>query len=262
MIVLKVPFSRGGAGKSQGCGLAPDKIVECSEEFLLKESGISPVIDVDAVPVDQGSIEETNKSIFEKVKKYSFAEPVCLLGGDHSITYAGFKAFASKHPGAGLLVLDAHPGCGTDTDAASHECFVRKLIADKLVERDKVIIVGIRNWSGDEKQYLDVYRIKHFTMKQLQLTGFNNFLDGLTETVSSWPSIYLSIDIDVADPSCAPAASHIEPGGLSSRQLINLVQRIRLLKGLRMADIVEVDPKNDLNDITSKLAAKLLVELA
>jgi arginase family enzyme len=262
MIVLKVPFSKGGLGRSDGSELAPDRIIEQSEDVYMKESGVAPIMEFDEIKVNQSNIEETNKNIIDRLKKFSFSEPVCLLGGDHSITYAGFKAFVSKHPGAGLIILDAHPDCESDTDIPSHEDFVRKIVSEKLVDRDRLIIVGIRNASGNENQFLEAKGIKTFTMKQIMLTGFNNVMDGITETISAWPSVYLSIDIDAADPSCAPGTGYIEPGGLTARQLINIIQRIRLLKGLRMVDIVEVNPKKDVNDMTSKLAAKLMVELA
>ncbi|MFC1741561.1 arginase family protein [Nanoarchaeota archaeon] len=262
MIILKAPFSKGSLGKNPSSSEAPDAILKQAEDLYLNESGFSPRLKPQAIAVDQENIETTNKAILEAVKQQTFQEKICLLGGDHSITYAGFRAFAQKHPEAGLIILDAHPDCEQETDPPSHEDFVRKLVNDGIVEKDRLILFGLRNWTGNEKEFLDSNKIRYFTMKQITKNDFNDVIDGLTETISAWQNIYLSIDIDVADPSCAPGTGYMEPGGLTARQLINLVQRIRLLKNLKMIDLVEVGPDKDINNMTSKLAAKLLVELS
>ena len=75
-------------------------------------------------------------------------------------------------------------------------------------------------------------------------------------------ALYLSIDIDVLDTAFAPGTGHTEPGGLTTRELLYFVHMLKNLKNLKMADIVEINPKKDLNDMTSKIGAKLLVELS
>jgi arginase family enzyme len=262
MIILKCPFSAGSLGKNPSSSKAPDTILEQAKDLYLNEQGFSPKLEPKDIEVNQSNIEETNKNIMQSVKDQDFSQKVCLLGGDHSITYAGFRAFAQKHPDAGLLIIDAHPDCESNTDPPSHEDFVRKLVQDGIVEKNRIILFGLRNWTGNEKQFLDNNKIKYFTMKQISMNHFSDVVDGLTETISSWPNLYLSIDIDIADPSCAPGTGYIEPGGLSARQLIQLIQRLRLSKNLKMIDLVEVGPDKDINNLTSKLAAKLLVELA
>jgi arginase len=262
MIILKAPFSNGSLGKNPSSSKAPDIILKQAEDLYLNEQGFSPNLKPSPIEINQSNIDDTNKNIIEAVKDQSFNEKVCLLGGDHSITYAGFRAFAQKHPDAGLLILDAHPDCEQGTDTPSHEDFVRKLVKDGIADKNKLIIFGLRNWTGAEKQFLDANNIRYFTMKQINLTGLSNVIDGLTETISAWPAIYLSIDIDIADPSAAPGTGYIEPGGLTARELIYLIQRLKLMKNLKMIDLVEVGPDKDTNNMTSKLAAKLLVELA
>ena len=262
MIILKTPFSKGSLGKNLGAELAPDKIIEQTNDIYLSEAGFAFNLDLDSIAVDQDNIVNTNQNIIDKVKKQGFREKVCLLGGDHSITYPGFKAFAEKHPGAGLIILDAHPDCEAETDPPSHEDFVRYLVKQDIVAKDRVILFGLRNWTGNEKKFLDENRIKYFTMRQINMNGLSEVIDGITETARQWPALYLSIDIDIADPACAPGTGYIEPGGLTARQLIYLIQRLKLLKNLKMVDIVEVGPDKDINNMTSKLAAKLLVELA
>ncbi|MBW2963919.1 arginase family protein [Candidatus Woesearchaeota archaeon] len=262
MIVLKAPFSKGSLGRNPGACKAPDAIIRQLDDLYVSESGISPSFKYADIAIDQSDIVATNKAILESVKSQDFRERVCMLGGDHSTTFPAFRAFKQKFPDSGILILDAHPDCEAETDPPSHEDFVRKLIADGIVEKNRIIIFGLRNWTGNEKHFLDSNNIKYFSMKQISMNAFSDVVDGLTETVRNWPNLYLSIDIDIADPSCAPGTGYIEPGGLTSRELIYLIQRLKLLKNLRMTDIVEVGPDKDMNGMTSKLAAKLLVELS
>lgn len=259
MKIIKISFSGGSLGKNNGAELAPDEIVKQMHDLFLNEDGVKPVFDIDEVKVESANIEETNKNIFEKVKQ--IREKAILLGGDHSITYACFKGFAVNNSGAGLIIFDAHPDCETDFDPPTQEDYVRMLIKEKIVDKDKVIIIGIRNWHDYEKEYLIENKIRFFNMKQIFDIGVSHVCDTVMETAMKWPALYLSIDIDAVDPAFAPATGYIEPGGLSSRQMIYFLQRLKKLKNFRMADIVEVNPKKDVNCITSKLAAKFVVEL-
>ena len=74
-------------------------------------------------------------------------------------------------------------------------------------------------------------------------------------------SLYISIDVDVLDPAFAPGTGYIEPGGLTTRELLFFLHRLKKLKNLKAYDLVEINPKKDVNDMTSKVGAKLLVEL-
>jgi agmatinase len=78
---------------------------------------------------------------------------------------------------------------------------------------------------------------------------------------SSGKELYLSIDIDVVDPAFAPATGYAEAGGLTSRQLLYLVQRLNKIRGLKAIDIVEINPERPGAEVTVKLGAKILAEL-
>lgn len=79
--------------------------------------------------------------------------------------------------------------------------------------------------------------------------------------IFQWQELYVSVDIDIIDPVFAPATGYPEIGGLSSRQFLYLIQRIKKIKTLRAVDIVEINEKKDENKITVKLGAKILAEL-
>ena len=111
----------------------------------------------------------------------------------------------------------------------------------------------------DEIQFIKEKRIKKISMNQL-LEDLQDICDTIMEFSNS-KELYVSIDIDVIDPVFAPGTGYKEPGGLTSRQFIYLIQRINKIKNLKAIDIVEINPDKDVNNLTTKLGAKVLAEL-
>ncbi|MBS3156987.1 arginase family protein [Candidatus Woesearchaeota archaeon] len=181
-----------------------------------------------------------------------------FLGGDHSISFEIF----SKNPCEGLLIFDAHPDVYHEFNSATHLDWLKFLIDEGKVNGEKVMIVGLRSFHKKEINYLREKKIKFLTMKNIFENGVVNVCDGIMEFVSGFKSLYISIDIDVVDPAFAPGVGYVEPGGLTSRELIYLMQRLKNLKNLKKIDIVEINKDKDVNNMTSKLAAKLVYELA
>lgn len=259
MKIIKIPSELGGMNRSKGASKAPDEIIKASYDFYLSEEGKHPDYDIDEVEVNPSNLEETNQNIFNKISKLN--QHAILLGGDHSITYPAFKAFTQKNPGAGLIMFDAHPDCENNFQPPTHEDFVKTLVEEGILDPKNIILVGIRNWHINEYEFLIKNRIKFYTMKEIYEKGTRDICDSIMFVAKQWPSLYLSIDIDAADPSCAPGTGYCEPGGLTSRELLYFIQRLKFLKNLKMADIVEVSPSKDVNALTVSLGAKLLKEL-
>jgi arginase family enzyme len=266
MKLIKIPFSEAGLGRTVGTEKAPDKIVEDLKDMHMNESYRRQQYDTIDVDIVSNNISENNSRIEKEISNVcerikGTRERAVIIGGDHSITYATFKGFAKQNPGAGLVLIDAHPDLLPEAGIQSHEDYLRMLINEGVVSKDRLVIAGIRNTDVTEKEFMDAHRIRAFTMSHIYNEGISDFCDGLMETVRNWPSFYLSIDIDAADPSCAPGTGYLEPGGFSSLELIYIVRRLGMLKNLGMMDIVEVNPDKDINGMTSKLAAKIIKEL-
>ncbi len=181
-----------------------------------------------------------------------------FLGGDHSISYGTF----SDNNCEGLLIFDAHPDVYHEFNTATHLDWLKFLIDEKKINGGNVMIAGLRSFHKKEIEYLKEKKIKFLTMKNIFDNGIVSVCDSIMEFASGFKSLYLSIDIDVVDPAFAPGVGYIEPGGLSSRELIYFVQRLKNLKNLRKVDIVEVNIDRDINNMTAKLAAKLIAELS
>ncbi|MFC1690574.1 arginase family protein [Nanoarchaeota archaeon] len=262
MKIIKIPFSGGGLGHGNGANLAPDKIIEQFDELFVNEDGLKPKFEIEALELDENNIEESQKKIYESSKKVNQNnEKAIFLGGDHSVSYGLMKAFFQNNPGAGVIVFDAHPDLMSSSGTPTQEDYLRMLIDEKLIDPKKVILVGIRNWEGQEKEFITLNNMACFTMKRIFEDGITEVCDSLMELSRNFPSLYLSIDIDAVDPAFAPGTGYCEPGGLSSRELLYFLQRLKKLKNLKQIDLVEINPKKDQGDMTSKLGAKILFEL-
>lgn len=260
MRIVQIPFNAASLAKKAGQEAAPAAILAALPHVFLPESGVPVLLEPQAVPIDNSDLEGANAAVFAAVE--ALAGRAILLGGDHGLTYSAFAAFAKRNPGAGLLVFDAHPDCESDMDPPTHEDYLRALIEGGHVSPDRVVLVGLRNGSIAEHNYLKGKRLKIFSMAELAREGVQESCDAVMAAARAWPSFYLSIDIDVVDPAFAPGTGYREVGGLTSRELLYFVSRLRLIKTLGMADIVEVNPRLDRENLTVNLAAKLVWELA
>src|SRR5689334_8225402 len=172
------------------------------------------------------------------------------LGGDHSITYPIVRAFARKFKDLNVLHFDAHPDLydSYQNNRYSHASPFARIMEHKLVKR--LVQVGIRTFTAHQREQVQKFGVESIEMRQLT--------DGLRLEFDS--PVYISFDVDALDPAFAPGVSHREPGGMSTRQAIDLIQG---LKGQVVgADIVEFNPRMDPLHITGTVCAKLLKEIA
>lgn len=172
-----------------------------------------------------------------------------VLGGDHSITLPVLRALRPRHRPLTVLHIDAHPDLYDEFEGNrfSHACPFARAMEEGLA--DRLVQVGIRTMTRHQRSQADRFGVEVIEMKDWR-DGWGLRAEG---------AVYLSLDMDGLDPSAAPGVSHPEPGGFSTRQVLSLIQSV---EGLVGADIVEYNPDNDLRDLTARVAAKLLKELA
>jgi agmatinase len=172
------------------------------------------------------------------------------LGGDHSITYPIIRAFARKFPNLSILHFDAHPDLYDEFQGSrhSHACPFARIMEEGLIRR--LVQVGVRTATAHQREQSTRFGVECVDMR--------HWRDDLQIEFDS--PVYISFDVDALDPAFAPGVSHREPGGLSTRQAVDLIQR---LKGKVVgADIVEFNPRMDPIQITGTVCAKLLKEIA
>ncbi len=171
------------------------------------------------------------------------------LGGDHSITYPILKAYHKFHPRIHILVVDAHTDLYDEYqgDKYNHACPFARIMEDGIAEQ--LVQVGIRTLNPHQREQADRFGVSIVEMKDYHLWEIPE-LKG---------PVYLSIDLDGLDPAFAPGVSHQEPGGLTTRDVIDIIHSIKV--PLIGADIVEYTPQNDVQNTTAYVAAKLMKEI-
>jgi len=172
------------------------------------------------------------------------------LGGDHSITPAVLRPFASDNE-LTVVQIDAHPDLYDEFEGRrdSHACPMARILEQGRVHR--LIQIGIRASTPVQQA-----QARRFGVETLAPEAWSP--QGLAE-LGIRGSVYLTLDLDGLDPAYAPGVSHPEPGGLSTRQVIEILQT--LPGTLVAADLVELNPLRDVGDLTAVTAAKLCKEI-
>ncbi len=172
------------------------------------------------------------------------------LGGDHSVTYPLVRATAAARGDFTILHFDAHPDLYPEYegDRFSHACPFARILEERLARH--VVQVGIRTMNDVQSHEASRHSVEVIDMRAWARGARPRIAD----------AVYISIDLDVFDPAFAPGVSHREPGGLTSRDVIAVLQSLDV--PVIGADIVELNPSRDPAEITAALAAKLVKELA
>lgn len=198
------------------------------------------------VPDPQALITSTARDLV------AVGRPV-FLGGDHAVTWPLVRGVHRQIGRITILHLDAHPDLYDELDGNrdSHACPLARIMEEGLAGR--LVQCGIRTANAHQEEQGRRLGVEQVSMR----AG----LDGMLEAVRSLTSpLYLTLDLDVLDPAFAPGVSHPEPGGLSTREVVSLIQAIPA-GALVAADLVELNPANDVRDLTARVAAKLLKEV-
>ncbi len=201
----------------------------------------------------------------EKISRAG-AIPV-ILGGDHSIASADVAGI-TRHRGMGkisMIHFDAHADTGEDQwgSLVGHGTPMRRLIDTGTVRGDRFLQLGLRGYWPDAKT-LDWMRdqgMRSYEMTEIHHRGLNTVLDeSFAILTNECNGVFLSVDIDVVDPGMAPGTGTPEPGGMTSRELLESVRRICLELPIVGIDVVEVAPAFDSADITAILANRVVLE--
>lgn len=170
-------------------------------------------------------------------------------GGDHSVSFPLIQAVSKSRRPLTVVHLDAHPDVYDEFegDRYSHACPFARVMECSADTR--LIQIGIRTATQHQREQIQRFGIECHTAADWNI-------DRLPELVGP---VYLSLDLDVLDPAFAPGVSHHEPGGLSTRDVLRIIHRLR--GTLVAADLVEFNPGRDPQGITAAAAAKLSKEV-
>lgn len=264
--VLGVPLDISSSFR-RGSSTAPQRIREVSRSLEL--CSVSTGLDMERIGFEDlgdivlppGDINAALSRIEEVVRGILDENRVTILiGGEHTVTLPGFKALASRSSRPCLLVFDAHADLREEyLGSRYNHATVVKRVLDEVGGR--VVIVGARALSKEE---VDTQR--KLSNRITVVNTLRGFADGnigqeLSENLKECNDIYVSIDMDVIDPAYAPGVQTPEPLGIDPVSLLNILNKI-VDDRVRLIDIVEISPIYDVSDITSFLAARIIVEVA
>ena len=241
----------------QGPALAPAEIrraFDCDSANKWTESGIN--LGRAGIIHDSGDLELKGASDPMACIQSRVAElldsnlPLLCLGGDHAVTYPVAKTVSRKYAPLNILHFDAHPDLydELDNDRLSHACPFARIMETGRVAR--LVQVGIRCMTGHQKSQAEKFGVEVHEMKNWQGPPALTF-DGL---------LYISVDMDALDPAFAPGVSHWEPGGLSVREILQVLEQVQADR-IVGADLVEFNPRQDPSGRTAMVAAKLMKEM-
>ena len=254
--LIGVPYD-ASSSDLRGAAAAPVKIREALRSPSANgtsESGIDVLAEgalEDAGDVAFAEGEDPRAAITNAVRNVAKrgGRPISL-GGDHSITYPILKALAPVNPNLTIVQFDAHPDLydAYEGDKFSHACQFARIMEERLTTR--LVQVGIRTMTAHQREQAKKFNVDVIDMK---------IWESGRRPKAGRPT-YVSLDLDGLDPAFAPGVSHPEPGGLTVREVVSVIQSIP--GPIIGADIVELNPSRDINDLTAFVAAKFVKEIA
>ena len=223
-----------------GTTIASEDGHELGRDLIINDCGDAPLREADG---DDDIIE---RSILAPLRA---GHCPISIGGDHSVTYPVLRAVRAHAPKLTIIHVDAHPDLYDEFegDRFSHACPFARIMEEGLA--DRLVQVGIRAATGHQRAQARRFGVEVIDMRHVR--------DDLRIALDT--PVYISVDLDVLDPAFVPGVSHREPGGMSVRQLLSLLQSLEA--PVVAADVVELNPRNDQTGGSAIVAGKVLREL-
>jgi agmatinase len=256
VVILPIPYEKTTT-YMKGAAKGPEAILEASRNMELYDEELDKEIcKVGICTLNELKIEEKPELMVnivqESVKKLiSDNKFPVVIGGEHSITPGCVKAFSEKYDGLSILQLDAHADLREEYDGTefSHACTMKRC----LDICKNIVQVGIRSLDYEEAVFAKENKLNIFWAKDI----FDN--DGWMQNAVSNLSdnVYITLDLDVFDPSIMPSTGTPEPGGLLYYQVLKFLKKVFNERNVVGFDVVELCPNE--NDVSSDFTASKII---
>jgi agmatinase len=184
-----------------------------------------------------------------------------VFGGDHSVTIPGVRAAAAHQQGAGLVLIDAHLDTALDVagEELSNCCPISRAI-EAGFDPQKTVLIGISGWLNPrvELEYCREHGITVFWLEDLWRLGTAEVVERTLEIVGPDP-FYLTVDVDALDGAFAPGTSAPAPGGMTAREMLEVVRGVAAGRLLGM-DVVETSPSLEHGALTASMAVRIALD--
>ncbi len=254
-----------------GANYGPRGMRELSAQFINYNAdldfdiveGVSPV-DCGDTPVIPGNAAKTFAMAQRDIGAIldAGALPV-TLGGDHSITIPAVRAVAERFDRPSLVLVDTHLDTAIDMagEDLNHCCPVSRAV-DAGFPPENIVLIGINGWQNPRSE-LDYCRERGITvisLREIWRKGVDSALEKTMSVVGDGSDgVYMSVDIDVLDTAYAPGTCTPTPAGLTSRELIEIVEGVSS-GGLIGVDVAEVAPTLETESSTAKIGVRVALD--
>jgi len=222
------------------------------------------VADIGDCPVNPADLQDSLKKIEIFYNEIFDSKTIPLtIGGDHLVSLPVLRALA-KHKSVGLFQFDSH----TDTYDKyfgefkyTHGTPFRRAIEESLIDPKKYVMLGIRGslYDPDDLTWAREQGVTIITIDDYYKMGFKNVLEKIVSVLHDVPT-YLTFDIDGIDPTFAPGTGTPEVGGFNVREAQLIIRELNQINFIG-ADVVEVSPPFDINNMTSLVGATIAFEI-
>ena len=257
IVIVPVPYDQTSTW-IKGADKGPAAIIEASANMELYDIETDcevyrkGIFTADALKVGGLLPEDMIEMVTEEVRHYIEKEKfTVVVGGEHSVSIGSIKAHAKNNKDITVLQLDAHSDLRNEYNGSkyNHAC-----VMARVREACPIVQVGIRSMDSSEKEFIDRGRV--FFAEDI-----HNRTDWINEAVGKLSEkIYITIDLDVFDPSIMPSTGTPEPGGLLWYDVLRLLKTVSDKKDIVGFDVVELCP-DERNKAPDFLAAKLIYKM-
>jgi agmatinase len=240
-VVVPVPYDltstyQPGSRRGPAAILEASMNMELYDEELKKETYLSGIRTTSPVEVDARGPKHMISAVRKKISRVVASDKIpVMLGGEHSITLGAVQAVHEKYPKLTVLQLDAHADLRDSYQGTpyNHACVGRQ-----VVEFCSLVQVGIRSMSREEGEYLPKSKVKSYSADYV--FDHKNWAETICKHLHG--DVYITIDLDVFDPSIMSATGTPEPGGLYWRDVLHLMRQVTKKCDIRGFDVVELAP--------------------
>jgi len=240
-VIVPVPYDLTSTYQP-GSRRGPVAIIEAStnmelyDEELKKETYLAGIHTTGPVSIEARGPKYMIGAVRKKISRIVALDKIpVMLGGEHSITLGAVQAVAGKYPNLTVLQLDAHADLRDSYQGTpyNHAC-----VARRITEICPLVQVGIRSMSREEGDYLPQSKVKSYSADYVSEN--KKWVEAVCKDLRG--DIFITIDLDVFDPSIMSATGTPEPGGLYWRDVLQLLRQVSSQCNIRGFDVVELAP--------------------
>jgi len=255
VVILPVPFDKTSSW-IKGSDKGPRAIINASRNMELYDIETASEVYTRGIHTAKAIISDSSRSMIDKVQRHvkkllNAGKFSVVLGGEHMVSLGTIQAHAEQFDNMSILHLDAHSDMrdSYEGDKYSHAC----IMARAKEFASNIVSVGIRSMDSSELHNIN----KKSCFYASDIRKSDNWIDKVTKKLTK--NVYITLDLDVFDPSIMPSTGTPEPGGLGWYEVLDLLKNVSSKKNIVGFDVVELCPSK--NPAPDFLAAKLIYKM-